>query len=352
MKKVLKIISRIFIVFLLIIALALLACFFYQRSEQKKDRGLLVRDGFCNLVSAGDYNMNINIFGDGKYKIIAMPGSGDSAFPIDMKKFSEHLSDDISLVVVSRPGYGLCEETDHDITPEYIVDTTRTALKNAGIEGPYILMPHSLSGIYGTYWESTYPDEVSGVIFLDSVNEGTLESTEEDLKSMESSASYKFFLKSGIMRFVADRNGMLDDMFSSYGEYSKDAIALYCVNISDLSKSIRSEGLNFNSNMKSAWAAIRTNDIPKIYISTNYQTIDDVRDCLMFHDGEVDEEKAKEWFEHEQSETEVEYRKKRSEYIEKVGNCEEINIPGLHAIFDQKPDEVAKEIDKFIEKIK
>ena len=155
MRKILKIIKVVFLVFLVLLVLALLGCFFYQRAAQHNDREQLKNGGFCNLVSAGDYDMNINIFGDGKYKIIAMPGAVDSSHPVSMKRFSEYLSDDISLVVVSRPGYGLCEETKHDITTEYIVDSTRTALKNAGIKGPYILMPHSLSGIYGTYWEST-----------------------------------------------------------------------------------------------------------------------------------------------------------------------------------------------------
>ena len=129
-----------------------------------------MKDGFVNLVSAGSFDMNMNIYGDGKHKVIAMPGSGDAAFTVDMKMLSEHLSDDISLIVTPRPGYGLCTDTDEELTTELVVEGTRTALKNAGIEPPYILMPHSMGGLYGTYWESNYPDEVSGVIFLDSVN--------------------------------------------------------------------------------------------------------------------------------------------------------------------------------------
>ena len=53
--------------------------------------------------------------------------------------FDFQIDDDISLVVVSRPGYGLCTETDKEVTTEYIVESTRTALKNAGIQAPYVL---------------------------------------------------------------------------------------------------------------------------------------------------------------------------------------------------------------------
>ena len=348
-KKIFKVIGRILLVLLILIVLLFIVCFFYQKSAQKKDRKLLEDGGYSHLYSAGDYNMNINIYGDGENKIVVMPGKGHAEFTVDMNKFSEHLSDDISLVVVTRPGYGLCEETDHEITTEYIVESTRTALQNAGVEAPYILMPHSLSGIYGTYWENTYPEEVKGVIFLDSVNEATKELSEGEIKQMTSGVYYnvaKFLDRAGVLRVYSDITGSDGD------EYKEYADAMYNVHPSSFSKSFNSEIKNYNSNMRKAWASIKSNDIPKIYISTNYQTIDDIRDYLMFMDGEVDEAKAQEWFEDEKSAENQDYYKKRTEYINKVGNCREINIAGSHFIYEQKPDEVAKVIEDFVSGIK
>lgn len=351
MKKVLKVFGKILLVLLILIVIALIVCFFYQKSAQKKDRKLLEDGGYKHLYSAGDYNMNINIYGEGKNKIVVMPGSGHAEFTVDMKKFSEHLSDDISLVVVTRPGYGLCEETDHEVTTEYIVDSTRTALKNAGVEAPYILMPHSLSGIYGTYWENTYPDEVSGVIFLDSVNEAYPEVSEEEIKQQTSGIAFhaaKFLQRSGVTKAFNDIMHRSD--FSD--EYEKYANAMFEINPAGFSKSFISEIKNFNRNMKTAWASIRSNDIPKIYISTNYQTIDDVRDYLMYSYGEADEAEAQERFENEKAEELQDYYQKRTEYINKLGNCREINIAGSHFIYDQKPDEVAKTIKDFVDGIR
>ena len=37
----------------------------------------------------------------------------------------------------------------------------------AEIEGPYILMPHSISGLYSIYYANTYPEEVAGIIGID-----------------------------------------------------------------------------------------------------------------------------------------------------------------------------------------
>ena len=345
MKKALKVIGRVILAFLIFILLIILICFFYQKSAQKKDRALLEKDGFINLVSAGDYDMNINIYGDGKYKIIAMPGSGDAEFTVDMKMLKEHLRDDISLVCVSRPGYGLCEETEHDITTEYIVESTRTALKNAGIETPYILMPHSMSGIYATYWESTYPDEISGVIFLDSINEATKETTDEEWS--EPPSAIKFLCNAGVFRAITDLFGASTD--DSYGIYKEDAAALYGINPTAFSDSCISELKNFNTNMKTAWASIKSNHIPKVYISTDYQTLENVKEYLIFTNGESDEERAQELFDEEQSEEQTEYRKNRTEYINKLGNCKEINMSGSHFIYYQKPDACAEVIENFLD---
>ena len=347
MNKALKVIGKILLVWLIIHVVILVICFFYQVGAQKKDRTRLESDGFCNLVSAGDYNMNINIYGDGKTRIIAMPGSGDAAFTVDMKLLSEYLGDDISLVTVSRPGYGLCEETDAEITTEYIVESTRTALKNAGIEAPYILMPHSLSGIYGTYWESTYPDEVSGVIFIASINEASPEVTEEDWR--EPPAVGKFLTRAGVLRVISDITGASKD--DSYGEYADDAASLYGVNPTAFSRSCISELSNFNANMKTAWASIKSNSIPKIYISTNYYDPEDARAFVEYRDGEVTEEAVQEVLESDLRQEPEEYRQNRSEYIKKLGNCKEVNLGGSHFIYFQRMEDFAKVVTDFVNKL-
>jgi len=100
--------------------------------------------------------------------------------------------------------------------------------------------------------------------------------------------------------------------------------------------------------METAWSSIESNDIPKIYISTNFSSVQDAEDYLTYVYGEADSEDANRRFENEQSDEQTEYRRKRSEYIQKLGNCREINIPDSHFIYEQKPDECAKAIGDFI----
>ncbi len=48
------------------------------------------------------------------------------------------------------------------------VGEVHAALKNAGIKGPYILMGHSLGALVARLYESQFPEEVAGLVLVDS----------------------------------------------------------------------------------------------------------------------------------------------------------------------------------------
>src|SRR5204863_16667 len=47
------------------------------------------------------------------------------------------------------------------------VSEVHTALRNAGIKGPYVLVGHSLDGMVARLYAGRYPDEVAGMVFVD-----------------------------------------------------------------------------------------------------------------------------------------------------------------------------------------
>jgi pimeloyl-ACP methyl ester carboxylesterase len=51
--------------------------------------------------------------------------------------------------------------------PDTVLEETRESLRLAGEKAPYILFPHSMSGLEAIYWAQKYPEEVSGIIGLD-----------------------------------------------------------------------------------------------------------------------------------------------------------------------------------------
>ena len=351
MKKVIKKFFQVigWILLILLILFVILTIIFacMKKSLRQKNMDILEADGFVNLVSAGDFDMNVNIFGDGKYKIIAMPASWDSTLPISMKQLSEHLSDDISVVAVTRPGYGISGETTKDVTTDYIVESTRTALKNAGVEAPYILMAHSMSGPYVTYWENKYPEEVSGVIFRNSITsaeEGLPDEFIPQLLMKGYVAINTFANKTG---WTTAMKALFEEETEDSDEYAQDVLAFRKASVPNYG-----EVKNHTINMKTAWDSIQANDIPKVYVTNDYESLEDAREYMLFIYGEVDEELAQEWFEESQDEWHIEHRKKISEYCKSLGNCEEVNIPASHDISDQKPEEFVKVLEKLIDRIK
>jgi hypothetical protein len=55
----------------------------------------------------------------------------------------------------------------HSRDIETVLNETRLALTLAGESPPYVLLPHSMSGLEALHWANRYPDEVAAIIGLD-----------------------------------------------------------------------------------------------------------------------------------------------------------------------------------------
>jgi pimeloyl-ACP methyl ester carboxylesterase len=66
-------------------------------------------------------------------------------------------------------------ETKSLLTGEEIAHELHAALKNAGLEPPYILVGQSLGGVYNRLFASLYPDDVAGMVLLDPTQEEFLD---------------------------------------------------------------------------------------------------------------------------------------------------------------------------------
>lgn len=105
--------------------------------------------------------------GEGENTIVLMSGLGTTSPILDFAPLIDRLSKKNRVIVVEPLGYGFSDLTDKERSVQNIVKEMRGALKASEIPEPYILMPHSISGIYATYYANTYPDEVQGIIGID-----------------------------------------------------------------------------------------------------------------------------------------------------------------------------------------
>lgn len=348
-KKALVIITCILISFLAI-------TFLINKIQVSKELKMLTDAGYYNPVSVGDYSLNVYDFGnkEGEHTFVGISGRGVVDYSVRMGLLMDDFAEDNRIVIVDRAGYGLSDDTKKPQTLERVVNNYRTALKNAGIEGPYILLPHSIGGAYATYWVSQYPEEIEGVVFLD----GTQLSNNTDI-SGDSAILNKCAIvanRMGLVRLGKSflLNGEIPGMNYS-DEQRKYSEALNLHNRINYASSYEEEHSNEICN--TAFNEIKTNDVPKVYICAGwgFQTKEEVDEMLAWDKQEC-EFTGREQPKVSQAMYDMDFVKnlrdtKLQPYLDKLGNCELVLLPGIHCIYDQRPDDVADIIRDFLDRI-
>ena len=157
-KKIMKIIC-IIIAMLMIL---LLIVYVNHLVHLKKEVDLRLPLG--QLVEVDGHNMSVYIEGAGDATLVFMSGGGTCSPILDFKSLYSLLSDKYQIAVVEKFGYGFSDIVDKNRDIESILEDTRAALTTAGLTAPYVLCPHSMSGLEALYWAQKYPNEVSAII--------------------------------------------------------------------------------------------------------------------------------------------------------------------------------------------
>ena len=95
--------------------------------------------------------MNVYIAGEGEKTIVILSGFGIQSPVLEYKALADRLSENnYRVVVLEYFGYGFSSKTDSERTNENIAREIKQGLEMAGINGPYVLMPHSISNLYAS----------------------------------------------------------------------------------------------------------------------------------------------------------------------------------------------------------
>lgn len=205
-----------------------------------------LRTPLGQLVEVDGHNMSVYSEGKGEKTLVFLSGSETPSPILDFKSLYSLLSDEYKIVVVERFGYGFSDVVDspRDITT--VLSETRAALTKAGIEGPYVLCPHSLSGLEALYWAQQYPDEVEMIIGLDmAVPEALIDFQDEVLLN----AIRRFFTRTGWIRFLPLIRDMDCVKYGTLTEEEKD-IAHAMMYYNFLNRTVLNEFKYFSQNAK------------------------------------------------------------------------------------------------------
>ncbi|MCV2359674.1 alpha/beta hydrolase [Paucibacter sp. TC2R-5] len=84
-----------------------------------------------------------------------------------------------SLFAYDRPGIGRSEATERPRDGRQIVADLRELLQQQGHKPPYVLVGHSLGGLYMQLFARQYPSEVKGLVLVDSLYPGIIKKPED-----------------------------------------------------------------------------------------------------------------------------------------------------------------------------
>ncbi|MGE7916043.1 alpha/beta fold hydrolase [Lysinibacillus xylanilyticus] len=160
-----KLVKKIGIYFIALMLLGLGVIFSYHQYKLSKESDILENKGV--IVEVDHNKMNVYTEGDGEDTYVFMAGSGVAAPIYEMKGLYSKFSHEHKIAVVERAGYGYSDVSNDERDIDTILAQTREALLQSGNKPPYILVPHSISGVEAIYWAQKYPEEIKGIIALD-----------------------------------------------------------------------------------------------------------------------------------------------------------------------------------------
>lgn len=139
---------------------------------------------YGQLLDVDGKKMNVLVTGEGEKNIVWLPGFTDVAPGLSYTKMLEELSPNYKVAVVEPFGYGLSDFTDKPRTIENITSEIHEAVQQLGMK-EYILVAHSISGVYAMQYINDYPNEVTAFIGLDTstpdmMDEYTMETIMDD----------------------------------------------------------------------------------------------------------------------------------------------------------------------------
>ena len=118
------------------------------------------------LVDIGGHRLHLNCTGTGSPTVVLEPGQGGVSS--DLAWIAPAVARDTTVCVYDRAGRGWSDATDKPQDGAQIAADLHTLLDRAQVPGPYVLAGHSFGGLYVQAFAAQYPDEVAGLVLLDS----------------------------------------------------------------------------------------------------------------------------------------------------------------------------------------
>ncbi len=121
------------------------------------------------LIDVGGRRMNIICSGTGSPTVILDAGLGNGAdiWRLVQPKIARHTR----VCSYDRAGMGFSDPAGPPRDAAAIVSDLHALLRGAGVSPPYVLVGHSIAGLYTRLYTDRYPNEVAGLVLVDPPSE-------------------------------------------------------------------------------------------------------------------------------------------------------------------------------------
>jgi pimeloyl-ACP methyl ester carboxylesterase len=134
------------------------------------------------LINLGGYRLHLNCTGNKGPTVVLIAGAGDFSF--DWSLVQPNISQFARVCSYDRAGFAWSDPGPIPRTMKQEAFELHTMLRAARIKGPYILVGHSIGGPVTRVYASQYPQEVAGIVLVDSLHEDTTLSVNGKLAHM------------------------------------------------------------------------------------------------------------------------------------------------------------------------
>jgi pimeloyl-ACP methyl ester carboxylesterase len=159
------------------VSLAVLIGFLSQRLAQRRDLRKHPAPG--RLVDVGGFRMHIHAGGKssgsgknsagGKGSPTVVLDSGSGGTSLDWTNIQAELAKSTRVCSYDRAGHGWSDAGRHAHTLANIAQDLDALLRISQEQGPFVLVGHSLGGLYANYFARRYPEQVAGMVLVDAV---------------------------------------------------------------------------------------------------------------------------------------------------------------------------------------
>lgn len=120
------------------------------------------------LYDVGGHRLHIDCAGTGSPTVVFQNGLGEVS--VSWRRITQQVSRTSRVCVYDRAGQGWSDDVDARQDGIAIAEDLHVLLDRAGETGPYVLVGHSAGGLYSMIYADRYPDDVAGMVLLDSMS--------------------------------------------------------------------------------------------------------------------------------------------------------------------------------------